>query len=378
MMEDKMLKKRKTIILVAVLVIMLIAFLIVWCNIYLHDPEKIYINRDGQSVVLFGDDYLYSNDDGLFSCENNECVCDIKGEKVLSVSGDKLYVYLKDSGEIRALSGDFKSEMVGKIKSGYDSFAFYDNMFFAANSGNGNGFMAYDAELKECSFEKSKTKAGSCKIYKLDKYTAVTMEDTNISKNMYLGVEIFDSSKQTDNSILWDECGYFGDFEIPYYTNDRIITTNGLHSSLSDIRLTDEIKKDEIELPNIHTALQIKMSGDSIVWAGMDCNGYGSSSQWALDGHYNDYITVISKETFKKTAEHKTRKHERILYYDSQKAITFYDGYYITYSVDDWKETSKKKATEIKKGGKYTFEACGEYLFVFDDNTGECINRIKV
>ena len=218
-----MLKKRKTIILVAVLFIMLIAFLIVWCNIYLHDPEKIYINRDGKTVVHFGDDYLYSNEDGIFSCENNECVCDIKGKKVLSASGDKLYVYLKDSGEIMALSGDFKSETVGKIKSGFKSFAVYDDIYFAANSGNGNGFVAYDEELKECSFGKSETKAGSCKIYKLDKYTAVTMEDTNISKNMYLGVEIFDSSKQTDNSILWDECGYFGDFEIPYYTNDRKI-----------------------------------------------------------------------------------------------------------------------------------------------------------
>ena len=32
----------------------------------------------------------------------------------------------------------------------------------------------------------------------------------------------------------------------------------------------------------------------------------------------------------------------------------------------------------IKDGGKYNFKACGEYVFVFDDNTGECINRIKV
>ncbi len=368
--------KKKYAILFSV--VAALTLFIVWGNIWLHDPDKIYINRDGQTVVHFDDDYLYPNENGIFSCENNECICDIKGKKALSVNGDKLYVYLEDSGEIIALSSDLKSETVGKIKSGFNSFACYDDMFFAADSDNGNGFVAYDAKLKEYRFKKSESKAGSCKIYKFDKYTAVTMEDTNVSKNMYLGVAVFDSSKQTDNMILWDECGYFGDFEIPYYSDDRIITTNGLHDTLSDLRLTDEIKKKEIELLQIHTTLQIKMSGDSIVWAGMDCNGYGSSSQWALDGHYNDYITVISKDTFEKTAEHKTRKHERILYYDSQKAITFYDGDYITYSVDDWKETSKEKAKEIKKGGKYTFEACGEYVFVFDDNTGECIDRIAV
>lgn len=38
----------------------------------------------------------------------------------------------------------------------------------------------------------------------------------------------------------------------------------------------------------------------------------------------------------------------------------------------------RKDADELKDGGKYTFEACGEYVFVFDDDTGECINRIKI
>ena len=71
-------------------------------------------------------------------------------------------------------------------------------------------------------------------------------------------------------------------------------------------------------------------------------------------------------------------KFERVFYADSKKVMTVKKGKYTTYSAEDWKVTDEKKADEIKDGGKYTFEACGEYVFVFDDNTGECIDRIAV
>ena len=32
----------------------------------------------------------------------------------------------------------------------------------------------------------------------------------------------------------------------------------------------------------------------------------------------------------------------------------------------------------IKDGGRYTFKVCGEYVFVFDDNAGECISKIEI
>ena len=96
-----------------------------------------------------------------------------------------------------------------------------------------------------------------------------------------------------------------------------------------------------------------------------------------LEYHYHDTYVKVNTADFK-VQRHKTRKFERIIYADDKKVVTYYNGKYITYSTDDWKVTDEKKADEIKNGGKYTFEACGEYIFVFDDDTGECINRIKV
>ena len=71
------------------------------------------------------------------------------------------------------------------------------------------------------------------------------------------------------------------------------------------------------------------------------------------------------------------RKQERILYVDTDKAITFYDGEYITYSVDDWKIIKKESADEIQPGGQYLFEDYGDYIFVFQGNSSKPINIIS-
>ena len=53
---------------------------------------------------------------------------------------------------------------------------------------------------------------------------------------------------------------------------------------------------------------------------------------------------------------------------------------------DKWQEifhrltTSHRRLTvdEIKEGGSYTFESCGDYIFVFDNNSGELLNTINI
>ena len=96
-----------------------------------------------------------------------------------------------------------------------------------------------------------------------------------------------------------------------------------------------------------------------------------------LENHDYDAYIKVNTDDFK-LVRHETKKFERIIYANNNKVVTYYNGKYITYSADDWNVVSEKDADEIKDGGMYTFKACGEYVFVFDDNTDECINRIKV
>ena len=76
--------------------------------------------------------------------------------------------------------------------------------------------------------------------------------------------------------------------------------------------------------------------------------------------------------------EKKTKDHERIIYFDENVVITYCDRKYITYSLDTWKVLKEQPADGIKNGGSYTFETCGDYIFVFDDNSGELINTISI
>ena len=59
---------------------------------------------------------------------------------------------------------------------------------------------------------------------------------------------------------------------------------------------------------------------------------------------------------------------------NNEKAITYYNGKYITYSLENWKKINKQNADEIKEGGSYTYDgdkpvrnkdvAYGKYNFV--------------
>ena len=89
-----------------------------------------------------------------------------------------------------------------------------------------------------------------------------------------------------------------------------------------------------------------------------------------MEKHDHDYAVIIDKNDFE-VKEKKTKTFERIIYVDSEKAITYYKGKYLTYSLDDWKVTDKQSASEIKEGGSYNFVTCGDYIFVFDNDSDE-------
>ncbi len=96
-----------------------------------------------------------------------------------------------------------------------------------------------------------------------------------------------------------------------------------------------------------------------------------------LKNHSCDSVYIYDVQSREKE-KHDFRTFERVIGIGADHVVTYYKGKYLTYSRDDWKVVSEKDADEIKKDGKYYFEACGEYVFLFDDDTGKCINRIKV
>lgn len=97
-----------------------------------------------------------------------------------------------------------------------------------------------------------------------------------------------------------------------------------------------------------------------------------------LKNHGCDSVFTYDVQSRERKDKHDFRTFERVIGISADHVVTYYKGKYLTYSRDGWKVVSEQKAGDIKKDGKYYFETCGEYVFVFDDDTGECINRIKI
>ena len=96
-----------------------------------------------------------------------------------------------------------------------------------------------------------------------------------------------------------------------------------------------------------------------------------------LKYHRYDAYAVINLKTGKVVKKHKFDTYERIIFINDEKIITYKDGKYIEYSADSFKKISEQDASEIKADGRYIFYSHNNYIFIFDDNTGEMINRIS-
>lgn len=97
-----------------------------------------------------------------------------------------------------------------------------------------------------------------------------------------------------------------------------------------------------------------------------------------IKNHNFDTVCLVDLNDLKICKELKTKKYERILYADTEKTITYYKGNYCTYSMSDWELLEKQSAHEIKNGGSYSFEVCGDLLFVFDEESSKLLNTIDV
>ena len=98
----------------------------------------------------------------------------------------------------------------------------------------------------------------------------------------------------------------------------------------------------------------------------------------SLHQHDYDAICIVDTENLRIEKEYKSKVFERIIYADTEKAITYYKGKYRTHRLSDWKVIEKTPAKEIKNGGSYLFETCSDYVFVFDADSGDLLNTIPI
>ncbi len=103
---------------------------------------------------------------------------------------------------------------------------------------------------------------------------------------------------------------------------------------------------------------------------------YGLYNNYPLRFHEYDQINIINLKT-DETKTIITNKNEKIIFINKNKVVTYYDGSYLFYNLDNWERYKKIDANEINSNGEYSFQSCGNYIFVFDSSK-KLLDRISI
>lgn len=332
--------------------------------------NNVFESSNGYYILQHDGVYLYDSDKAQLLVENDsisQFVCNDEYICVLSQNDSLVITAYKSSGE-KIAECEFEDIYLLAIDQSY--------LYASQCSSN------YDKELVLFDISNG--------FKKIDINAQKLGRGTNLSFIRGNDTTIFISDNRCIASFngLSVRCSYRGTSQrILEYSSDILVYTDNLNVDSIDIYNTSLNTIHNVELRDTD------LCGTSVTFSYLEDSKFVLASNGAqpvlgmggdfntstqLKYHTKDSLVTIETISGEIVDSYKTRKYERILYADSEKAITYYDGEYLTYSLEDWKVIDKQDADEIKDGGSYFFEACGEYIFVFDNKTDKLINKIKV
>lgn len=142
------------------------------------------------------------------------------------------------------------------------------------------------------------------------------------------------------------------------------------------IEITGSGKTERFDTPNSkEPARNIMLCGDVLLILGVSSGKGDESYSSDLNTHQYDVLTVYDIKD-NEAKNFKTGKGEKIIYADEDEIITYYKNSCITYSTADLKKIKEETMDKIKSGGSYVFTVCGEYIWLFDEGSGELVGRI--
>lgn len=380
-------------IMITLLVIVILVGIVVYMLFFYYPDMQIKVSglyNEHSTVVCLNNDYYRITDGNIYNLDNQESIYQTSDKNAFTKSfGDFLWIIDNNTqNNLKALNSSGEIVKSYSIPDYVKDFFINDNVIFCVSSMGIEIYELYDeGGIKQLPIEysfvfesdnsdfqlyKYSCEYGECLYFDMnsdnyaDSYFAVDSNNKNrissCGRINLLSVETqriiytesaFQLKTLYEYSFVNDAENCFnadvGDFskgffeKTPYFVDEKYIISVAQRTTSRSIQKTANV-----------------------------------SNSCEMSKHKSDCLYIINTDDSAKYMQHTTKTFERILYADNKKAITYYNGEYITYSVDEWKKINSRPADEIKKGGKYTFEACGDYIFVFDDDTEETIDRIKV
>lgn len=372
--------KQKKVVVAFLIIIIVFVIVLFYILVWNKPKVKADVNTkvfNSSMCQRVDDDYYYISGKSVKRLNNDEEKTVYEGIKPYRICVDKEYLYVCDNGVICVDLKSGKSNIIVNVKKEDLWYIYADNgcLFYEISSEPLKCIDIKTGETKDAiELLNDKSDGFHKQRFSDDKWIIADIRESEIYS--------FEIAKN-DMSRLFARPHH--NSTAGFVEKDNELLKVEVSGDCFDF---DYIKSDRTEVKSVDLPQEMRQTGETTI-KGNDAFAVivAIDQPFSMKGdhhylpeleyHYHDTYVKVNTNDFK-VQRHKTRKFERIIYVSDNKVVTYYSGKYVTYSADEWKVTDENNADEIKDGGKYTFEACGEYVFVFDDDTGECINRIKV
>jgi hypothetical protein len=382
-------------IVIPLMIVLIVFSAVLFYRFYIYYPDitiKVTALYDEHfDVVQCDNEYFILSDGKIINAHSKDEIYNVKAKNTFIKSYDNLiWIFENNSNEnLKAIdkNGNLKKHYL--FPGDITDFLINDNVVFALTSDELKMYrLMDDAHLERIDIDYSLVFHSDENRFNLYKYSCeygecLFFDMENINDN-----DAFYATDNEHNEVI-GACEN-NTIDLLSYGKDRIFYTRSHFNleTMSEYSFKDNIENNRklkfgkyargffqrfYSYYNAETIVLIAQTISSRSFA-KEARIYYSDE---MKKHDHDYIVIIDKNDFE-VKDKKTKTFERILYANSEKAITYYKGKYLTYSLNDWKVTDKQSASEIKEGGSYNFVSCGEYIFVFDNASGELLNKIPI
>ncbi len=380
---------------ILLIVIVTVASLIIYrCFWYYPDIEIKISNLYNipSNIVQFNGKYYKVKDGDIYNLDSGEVLFQTTNKCMFAKTVDNLLwvVDNSDKDNLKAIDSSGKAVKSYSIPDYTKDFFINNNVIFCMSSDGIEIYQLYnDGHKEQISVDYSFVFESENSYFKLYKYSC------EYGECLYFDMESdnYNDSYFAVDSNMQNMISSNGRVNLLHYQQDRIIYTessfrlktlyeysfvDGEEHCCNNIDIDDYAQGFFENTPYVSNDKYIISVAQRTTSRSITRDGGPTATSCEMSKHENDVIYIISTDDCTKSFLHKTKTFERILYADNKRAITYYDGEYLTYSLEKWNVIDTQSADEIQIGGSYTFESCGDYIFVFDDNSGELLNTINV
>lgn len=344
--------------------------------------SELYNNSSDVTCINKSYYYIYAGE--ICNLESNKTIYSTSSENaIIKVFLDNFWIIENDT----LIELDEKGEVVSsyKVPEGVEDFSISENL----------AFLAYKVDLRIFDLSKNNNVTEIRPIYD-EVFTSdscqFTLYGSNIDSCICYKFGMTDSNYRDtfvvidkDGNCVLSDSGYI---HMLYLDRDGII-----YMCLDNIYEYSFTSGDEKtyfakyeEGFNFFNVMPFCISDNDAILIGQETtsrslfvrNGGPVSTTDNMAEHKSDCLFVVDINNLDNQSFYKTKTFERIIFADSKKCVTYYEGKYLIYSLDDWKIENEQSADEIKEGSGYVFDSCGNYIFVFDADTGDLLNTIDI